>query len=272
MEEAIRSVLLQDYPNLEYVVVDGESRDESLGILERYSPCLTHWVSEPDAGQYDAINKGFDRTTGDIMAWINADDRYEPGTFFAVAQIFAQHPRVEWLTTVRPIIRCEGQYRRRRLPGYCRQAFLRGEYAVGVLAWNSVWIPQESTFWRRSLWGRAGGRVDPDLGMAGDFELWARFFEHAELLGVDRSLACFRRHAWQKTTVDLPRYTAETRKTLTLHGGRPQAVWMAAARALVTRLPGWTRQALVPLGLAYRSEIIVPDRVAGRWRIVEVAA
>jgi glycosyltransferase involved in cell wall biosynthesis len=143
---------------LEYIVIDGGSRDQSRPILERYSAWLTHWVSEPDDGQYDAINKGFALTSGDLMAWINADDLYEPGAFFAVAEIFAEHSKVEWLTSLRPLIRCEEPFRgrRRRLPGYCRRAFMRGEYAVGLLPWNSVWIPQEATFWRRSLWDKSG--------------------------------------------------------------------------------------------------------------------
>jgi hypothetical protein len=107
--------------------------------------------------------------------------------------------------------------------------------------------------------------------MAGDFDLWARFYQHEDLYGVDRPLACFRRHAEQKTTLNLPRYCAEARKTFTSFGGKAHGSWMAAARALVTRLPRWSRRLLVPLGMTYLAEIIVPARQAGKWRIVKAA-
>lgn len=94
LEETLRSVLLQNYPNLECLVMDGGSTDESLGILRRYDPWIT-WVSERDRGQSDAVNKGFQRATGDWVGWQNSDDTYEPGTFQAVADAIAQQPETE---------------------------------------------------------------------------------------------------------------------------------------------------------------------------------
>src|SRR5258707_6129118 len=92
LERTICSVLDQKYPNLEYLVIDGGSTDESVEIIKRYERHLTYWVSEPDTGQSNAINKGFARTTGTILAWLNSDDRYLPETLGAVAAAAAAHP------------------------------------------------------------------------------------------------------------------------------------------------------------------------------------
>ncbi|NEO82817.1 MAG: glycosyltransferase [Spirulina sp. SIO3F2] len=94
LEETLRSVLLQNYPNLECLVIDGGSSDESLEILQQYDPWIT-WISEPDQGQSDAVNKGFRRATGDWVGWQNSDDTYEPNTFTQVAQTVLDHPETQ---------------------------------------------------------------------------------------------------------------------------------------------------------------------------------
>ncbi len=93
IEETIRSVLLQGYPNLEYIVMDGGSSDNSLEIIQRYSPWLTYWTSERDEGQADAINKGFERANGKLIAWLNSDDIYYPGTVASSARAFLDKPK-----------------------------------------------------------------------------------------------------------------------------------------------------------------------------------
>ena len=98
LEETICSVLTQSYPCVEYVVIDGASSDDSVEIIRKYAGQLTYWVSETDKGQYDAINKGFARTTGEIMAWLNSDDMYTPWALTVVADIFRLFPHVEWIT------------------------------------------------------------------------------------------------------------------------------------------------------------------------------
>ena len=100
IEETIRSVLQQGYPNLEYIIIDGGSTDNSVEIIKKYEEYLTYWVSEPDDGQYDAINKGFSRATGEIMAWLNSDDMYVPWTFKTVAEIFDKFEFVNWITGI----------------------------------------------------------------------------------------------------------------------------------------------------------------------------
>ncbi len=93
LEATLRSVLDQNYPNLEYIVIDGGSTDGSVEIIERYQHRLAYWVSEPDAGQTDALIKGFSRATGDVLAWLNSDDLYEPGTLHEVGQALRRAPR-----------------------------------------------------------------------------------------------------------------------------------------------------------------------------------
>ena len=267
LEETLRSVLDQGYPGLEYFVVDGGSEDGSAAILGRYQDRLTGWTSGPDGGLYDALDKGFARTSGEVMGWLNADDLYLPGALEAVGEVFARFPQIEWLTTLHPAA-CDRESRRhrvRRLPGFHREAFERGEYVVGVNRVWSGWIPQESTFWRRSLWRRAGGRLDSGLEMAGDFELWARFFRHAELYGLERELAVFRRHAGQKTARDLPRYAAEARRVLDAHRGRGSGALRALTRMAITRLPAALRRPFLGLGLAYRTPVV--RRRGGAWSL-----
>ena len=103
LDETIRSVLGQKYDGLEYVVIDGGSSDGSVAVLERHAPSLSYWVSEPDGGQYDAIAKGFSKTSGEVMGWLNSDDQYTPWAFSIVGEIFARFPEIEWLTTLYPI-------------------------------------------------------------------------------------------------------------------------------------------------------------------------
>src|SRR5438105_9693294 len=97
LEETILSVLNQRYPNLEYIIIDGGSSDNSVDIIRRYESELAYWVSEKDRGQVDAINKGFVRATGEITGFINSDDVYLPGTFAAVTDHFERDPKCEWV-------------------------------------------------------------------------------------------------------------------------------------------------------------------------------
>ncbi|NQV18405.1 MAG: glycosyltransferase [Armatimonadetes bacterium] len=95
LEETILSVINQDYPNLEYIIIDGGSTDNSIEIIKKYKEYISYWVSEPDNGQSHAINKGFKKATGDIIAWINSDDIYFNGVFKKVNQVFTQNPDID---------------------------------------------------------------------------------------------------------------------------------------------------------------------------------
>jgi glycosyltransferase involved in cell wall biosynthesis len=198
LEKTIQSVLVQEYPNLEYLIIDGGSTDNSLELIRQYAPHLFHWESTPDNGQYDAVQKGFQRSSGEVMAYLNSDDLYFPWTLRVVGEIFSTFPNVEWLTTSRPCTTPPDG----RVPllherfNRSRRWFLsiRGE------RFNSAhFIQQEATFWRRSLWEKTGSNLRIDLHYAADFELWSRFYEKANLVTVDVPLAMFRFHREQKT-------------------------------------------------------------------------
>jgi glycosyl transferase family 2 len=186
LDATIRSVLNQGYPNLEYIIVDGGSTDGSVDIIQRYESYLHGWVSEPDRGMYDAINKGFAHASGELMGWISATDMLHAGSLFVVGSVFAKFPQVEWITG--------------RPTGFSDDGMaveilkLRRWSRIPFLAGANRYIQQESTFWRRSLWERAGGRVDDSRRNGSDFELWVRFFRHAKLYSVDALIGGFRSH------------------------------------------------------------------------------
>jgi len=186
IEQTMRSVLGQNYPNLEYVVVDGGSTDGTREIIRKYEGQLTGWISEPDQGMYDALNKGFARTSGEIMGWLNAGDLLHVNGLMVVGGVFGTLPQVEWLTG-RPTKFSEGgeTIEVMDLPRWSRFRFLAGA---------NKYIQQESTFWRRSLWDRAGGKVEARLRAEGDFELWVRFFRYAKLYSVDALIGGYRLH------------------------------------------------------------------------------
>ena len=226
LAETMDSVLGQRYPNLEYVVVDGGSTDDSSAIIRSREKELAWWVSEKDAGQYDAINKGFARTSGEVMAWLNSDDKYTPWALRVVGEVFAQLPEVQWVTTLLPLHWDERGLPTRCKPahGYSREGFFRGHHLPRQGEWHKAFIQQESTFWRRSLWDKAGGRIDSSLQLAGDFELWAKFFQHADLYGIPLPLGGFRMHGDQKTAHRMEAYLKEAEAVLARHGGRVESM------------------------------------------------
>jgi glycosyltransferase involved in cell wall biosynthesis len=186
IEQTIQSVLAQNYPNLDYFIVDGGSTDGTLDILRKYESQISGWISEPDHGMYDAINKGYARTSGELMGWISGTDMLHPGALRMVAAIFREFPDVEWISG-RPNIYNEAgmTVTVSPIPRWSRYRFLAGA---------NRWIQQEGTFWRRSLWDKAGGYVDASRRLAGDFELWVRFFRHAQLHSVDGLTGGYRSH------------------------------------------------------------------------------
>lgn len=184
LEATIASVVAQDCDQLEYVVVDGGSTDGSVEIVRGWESRVAWWVSEPDAGHADAVNKGFAHTSGEIMGWINSSDLYLPWTLRVVGEVFAGHPEVDWITGVPCIAGSDGVLRSTGPSNVNRYDFLSRD---------RVRIQQESTFWRRRLWNAVGG-LDSSLRYAADIDLWSRFFLRAELYSVSCALAAFRVH------------------------------------------------------------------------------
>jgi glycosyltransferase involved in cell wall biosynthesis len=196
LEQTLRSVIDQRYPALEYIVIDGGSSDGSVDILKAFADHLAYWVSEPDEGQADAINKGFARASGDILGWLNSDDILLPGTLQAVADLFTEYPEIVWVTSWGANIGEQGERLAvRRSPGALRSLIARGWYHGRMLGF----IRQESTFWRRELWQRVGGSVNTQLHYGMDYELWRRFAQHADLVTAQTVFGAYRVHPAQKT-------------------------------------------------------------------------
>jgi glycosyltransferase involved in cell wall biosynthesis len=194
IERTIRSVLDQDYPNLEYIVMDGGSRDETIVILKRYEHCLK-WVSEQDEGQADAINKGIRMSTGDIIAYLNSDDVYEPGALRRVGEYFAAHPEAMWLTgKCRIIDECDREIRN-TITAY-KNLLLR-RYSYGMLLVTNP-ISQPATFWRREA-VREFGLFDVNEHLVMDYEYWLRIGRRHNPGILDEYLARFRVHGGAKT-------------------------------------------------------------------------
>jgi glycosyltransferase involved in cell wall biosynthesis len=186
LEQTILSVLDQQYPNLEYIIIDGGSTDHSVDIIKKYAPQLAYWVSEKDEGMYHAVQKGFEKATGEVMAWINSDDFYLPGAFTEVAGIFNQYPQVKWVRALPLECTQTGEIFHRIFTPWARWSKYR------YLTNDFQFIQQESCFWKRAVWEEAGASMHPSIKYAGDMELWARFFRKEKLYTVTSHWAVFR--------------------------------------------------------------------------------
>jgi glycosyltransferase involved in cell wall biosynthesis len=190
LEQTIQSVLNQDYPNLEYIVVDGGSTDGSVDIIKKYESKLAYWVSEKDKGQSDAINKGFRRASGEILAWLNSDDCYLPGTLERVADFFSSYPAVDLVY---------GDLR--LIDGVGRTIGLRKvvPYSYTLALYGLSTIPQPSAFFRRRALDVVG-LLDEELHYQMDIEFFLRFGNKGlNIKHLPVPLAMFRLHAQSKT-------------------------------------------------------------------------
>ncbi|MGM1056428.1 MAG: glycosyltransferase family 2 protein [Bacteroidota bacterium] len=208
IEFTIQSVLNQDYPNLEYIIIDGGSTDGSIEIIKKYENKLHSWVSEPDNGMYDAINKGFSKSSGEIMCWINSDDVLWENSLQFVANAFATNLQVQWLQGFPSVIDENGIVTYQREPIYSKFNF----YLFNHLK-NFSFIQQESTFWKRELWEKAGGYLSLEYQLASDFDLWMRFFNSGEMYCTKTQLGAFRIREGQKSS-DKTLYLKEAKISL----------------------------------------------------------
>jgi glycosyltransferase involved in cell wall biosynthesis len=191
LERTIESVLNQKYPCLEYFIQDGGSQDKTLEVLDKYKSMLTGVESAPDRGQTHAINLGFSKTSGEIMAWLNSDDVLLPGVLYLVGKYFRDNPDIDVIYGNRLIIN--------------EQDMQVGDWVMPphdneILSWADF-IPQETLFWRRSIWEKCGQKVDESFSFAMDWELLLRFRDFgAKFAVIPKFLGCFRVHSSQKTS------------------------------------------------------------------------
>jgi glycosyltransferase involved in cell wall biosynthesis len=186
LEATIRSVLLQGYPNLEYIVIDGGSGDESVEIIRKYEKFLSYWVSEKDKGQTDAINKGLKKSTGEILAWMNSDDIYAQGAFKKVAFNFSQDTEVVVVYSNRVLIDEE-----QRVFGCSPlKDFNPPKTAYSVCS--------ETAFWRRKAMDNIG-LLDTSLYFCMDLDFFSRLFTQGTFKRLDDYLGYFRCHSSSKT-------------------------------------------------------------------------
>jgi hypothetical protein len=188
-----------------------------------------------------------------------------------VGEIFARFPEIEWLTTLYPVhwddlgrpVRVDS------VPGFNRDGFFAGEYLPTPGEFSFGYIQQESTFWRRSLWERAGSQIDPLFRLAGDFALWAQFFQHAGLVGVAAPLAGFRIHRDQRIAWALSAYRQECERVLVHYGGRRLARWRKQAREIARRTPVALHPLLAGTGMVRRARAVRWDMYGAGWQLEE---
>jgi len=192
LEETILSVLNQDYQNLEYIIIDGGSTDNSVEIIEKYVNKLTYWVSEPDKGQSDAINKGFSKASGEILAWINSDDIYYPDVLREIGQYFFRHPEADFVFGYHDDIDYKGQIIRRGVYfPFVRWGFIRG----------FPQICQPTSFWRKGVWDRCGP-LDFMLNYDMDYNFFYNVIkEKFNIRSIPIRACAFRYHESSKTNI-----------------------------------------------------------------------
>ena len=229
LETTIRSVLEQDHPELEYIIVDGGSTDGSLEIIQRYAHRLAWWVSEKDQGQTDAINKGFAHARGDVLAWLNSDDTYNPGAISAALSVLRSRPDLGLVYGDANLIDENGMV---------LGTFPAAQTDYKRLRQGYVHIPQQSAFFRADLW-RKVGPLDPTFYFAMDYDLWVRIASQAPIYYAHQVWANFRLHSQGKTVIADDRCWPEMLRVHVRDGGS----WFSVlpAKYLVRKLiaPYW---------------------------------
>jgi len=192
----VESILGQNYPFLEYIVIDGGSRDGTTEILRKYRDQLSYFDSRPDNGQSDAINRGMQQASGEVLAWINGDDLLLPGALHYVSDFFTSHPDIDVIYGHRIIINVTGEEIGR---------WVLPRHNGRILSWMDF-VPQETLFWRRRVWDRVGARIDDSFKFAMDWDLLIRLRDSgAKFARVPRYLGAFRVHPKQKTLAEMSR-------------------------------------------------------------------
>jgi len=189
LERTILSVLNQDYPNIEYIIMDGNSSDNSVEIIQKYASQLTYWQSKKDGGQTDAINQGFSKANGQIFAWINSDDTYEPHSISQAVDYLLNHPQAGMVYGDCNFIDSDD-----RIIG----KFNAKQTNYRKLRTGYVHIPQQASFWRSELWKKVSP-LDQSIYFAMDYDLWLRLAKISKIDYFPKLWANFRLHGDTKT-------------------------------------------------------------------------
>lgn len=189
LEKTILSVLNQDYPNLEYIIMDGGSTDGSVNVIRKYEDRLAYWVSEPDNGQADAINKGWRMSHGEILAYLNSDDTYEPGAVRTAVETFLQHPEVYLVYGDMNFVDAQGNV---------LEQFHAPDFDLRTFIGDSCYIRQPTTLFKRAALQEVG-MLDTRLHYALDYDLFIRICARFPVRRIPRVVANFRRHPASKT-------------------------------------------------------------------------
>lgn len=217
LEQTIRSVLEQDYPRIEYIVIDGGSTDGSPDVIRAYAPRLAYWVSEPDRGQTDAVNKGFSFAHGEILAWLNSDDIYRPGAVSEAVATLTRHPEIG-------MVYGQAFYVNEAGAVVARYPAAPTDYRGLRRGLNT--IPQQATFFRSRLW-RMVGPLDPSFYYAMDYDLWVRISAVSPIAHVPRPWAHFRLHDSSKSSREADRCWPEMMRVHFRDGGSRWSVLYA---------------------------------------------
>ena len=218
---------------LDYRVIDGGSTDGTLDVLRRCTDSRVSWVSEPDSGQVDAINKGLRSATGDIVGWINSDDMLLPGALARVARAFQEHPEAEWLHGRCEIIDVRDRPMRRGVSLYKHLQARRHSFER-LLTVN--YVSQMTTFWRRSVHDQIG-YLDPSLKLAFDYEFWLRLARRGAPLYLPDRIACFRWYPGSKSGRQFEAQFREDAASAARHAGHRPWV-LVRKRAMNTAIVG----------------------------------
>jgi glycosyltransferase involved in cell wall biosynthesis len=216
LEMTIRSVLLQGYPNLEYIIIDGSSTDISLEIIKKYEKHISFWCSEEDEGQSDAINKGVERSTGDLIGWINSDDFLQPHALFRVAEMYVKDPSAG-------VYVGGGQF----VDKFGKLILLKEPASDLSLSSLLTWLDdfhfmQPSCFFSRKAWVECGP-LDLGLHCSMDLDLWLKFAKKYKFLSTTENLSCSRVHEAAKTLEFANMSIVDSCIVLMQHGGKKEA-------------------------------------------------
>lgn len=233
IERTIQSVLSQDYPNLEYIIVDGGSTDNTINIVNKYKSKISKIICEPDNGMYDAINKGINASTGDVLAWLNADDSYFPWTLKMISNIFAEHDDINWIAGIPAFLDEDRNLTNIYTHAAAKpaKAIANGWFREGVYGY----LQQEGMFWRRNLYFNSGG-LDINYKYAGDFELWTRFALHSDLVTVAIPLGAFMRRSSGISIGSREKYLKEIGKACLDKKEYPSVLWRLTNSLMIKHL------------------------------------